>query len=410
MGGDAAHGVEGDWPSACLLVLPPEIVRPRNIKLDRLLEGGVGKLAGDAADGAGGNAAGRRHRFRRIVLAQEAFGDEGEARHHLAAIIEREATHERRIDAVGAGHLCALGLRIVDERRARGIAEDEAIVGAARILDHQPRRIGEAQQIFTVDLLLLHEHVDQGAGKQAIGAGADADPFIGNRGVARLHRIDRDDLGAARLELAQPHLDRVRGMVFGHAEEHEVFRMLPVRLAEFPEAAAIGVEAGRRHVDRAEAAVGGVVGRAELRGPPAGQGLRLVAAREERETPRILAPHFREPQRGGAQRLFPADLTELAGAARPHADQRFRETRRRGVLHDARGTLAADHALVHGVVAVAFDVFDRAILQIHLDAATAGAHVAGGCLDLVPGLDLGVDGRLSHLGPVSATVIICEFR
>src|SRR5690349_774384 len=66
------------------------------------------------------------------------------------------------------------------------------------------------------------------------------------------------------------------------------------------------------------------------------------------------------------------------------------------MLHDARGALAADHPLVHRVVAIALDIFDRAVFQIDFDAATAGTHVARGRLDLVPGLERGVDLGFGH--------------
>ena len=47
------------------------------------------------------------------------------------------------------------------------------------------------------------------------------------------------------------------------------------------------------------------------------------------------------------------------------------------------GALAAQHAAVDRVVAIALDVADAAVLQMNFDAAAAGAHVAGGVLDLV---------------------------
>ena len=86
----------------------------------------------------------------------------------------------------------------------------------------------------------------------------------------------------------------------------------------------------------------------------------------------------REPQG-----LVPGDLAEVARAARADAQQRRLQPRRRIVLHDAGRALAAQHALVHGMVAVALDVADLAVLEEHADAAAAGAHVAGGGLDLV---------------------------
>src|SRR5437763_16196830 len=53
--------------------------------------------------------------------------------------------------------------------------------------------------------------------------------------------------------------------------------------------------------------------------------------------------------------------------------------------HDAGRALAADYPPIDRVVAVAVDVADPAVLQMHPDAAAAGAHVTGGGLDLVGG-------------------------
>ena len=72
--------------------------------------------------------------------------------------------------------------------RALRVAGEEPVIGAARILDHQPGRVGVAQQIFAIDLLAVQQFVDQRADEQAIGAGADADPFIGNRRIAGADR------------------------------------------------------------------------------------------------------------------------------------------------------------------------------------------------------------------------------
>ena len=173
--------------------------------------------------------------------------------------------------------------------------------------------------------------------------------------------------------------------ILGHAEQHEVLGVLPVWLAELPERTAECVKTGRRHVDGAEAAVGGKVQRTVLLREPAGQRLALVTAGEKRELARVAGAHILEPAGRGFQRFVPADLGELAGAARPDALHRRAQPRWRGMRHDAGGTLAADHAAVDWVVAVAVDVADAAVLQMDPDAAAAGAHVAGGCLDLVGG-------------------------
>ena len=63
--------------------------------------------------------------------------------------------------------------------------------------------------------------------------------------------------------------------------------------------------------------------------------------------------------------------------------QRLGQPRRRILLHDARRTLGADHALVERVVRIAVDVAHLTVAQMHEDAATAGEHVAGGLLDLL---------------------------
>ena len=61
------------------------------------------------------------------------------------------------------------------------------------------------------------------------------------------------------------------------------------------------------------------------------------------------------------------------------------------MLHDPGGAFAAQDALVDRVILVAFDVPDLATLQVNLDAATAGTHVACGRLDLVAGIGRQVD-------------------
>src|SRR3546814_3339551 len=81
---------------------------------------------------------------------------------------------------------------------------------------------------------------------------------------------------------------------------------------EFPERAAQRVQPAGGHVDRAEAAVRGVVDGAELLRPPAGQRLRLVAAGEERELVRVALADRRQPVGGDLQGFFPLDLAELA--------------------------------------------------------------------------------------------------
>src|SRR3546814_6090881 len=103
---------------------------------------------------------------------------------------------------------------------------------------------------------------------------------------------------------------------------------LPVGLAELPERTTQRVQPAGGHVDRAEAAVRGVVDGAELLRPPAGQRLRLVAAGEERELVRVALADRRQPVGGDLQGFFPLDLAELALAAFAHAQQRLFQDRK----------------------------------------------------------------------------------
>jgi hypothetical protein len=86
-----------------------------------------------------------------------------------------------------------------------------------------------------------------------------------------------------------------------------------------------------------------------------------------------------------------AAIAKLAGAARPGAQQRLAQPGRAQVLHDAGAALAADHSAVDRMIAVAGDVADLPVLDVDIDAAPAGAHVAGGLADLVADHGRGFD-------------------
>ena len=106
---------------------------------------------------------------------------------------------------------------------------------------------------------------------------------------------------------------------------------------------------------------------------------------------------------GSSARIFDSQPTAVAIASShsisrnspaprsPTRSSGLLQLRRRILLHDPRGALAADHAAVDRVLRVALDVADAAVLQVHFDAAAAGAHVAGRVLDLVGDARRGVD-------------------
>ena len=180
-------------------------------------------------------------------------------------------------------------------------------------------------------------------------------------------------------------------MVLGHTEQHEELGVIPIRLPEFPERAAHRVDAACGHVDRAKAAVCCEIRRAEILRPVAREALRLIAPGEEGEFGGIgLADRF-QPVAGDLKRLIPADLLELARASGADAFEGCAQARGRVNLHDPRRALGAEHALVHRVIAIALDIRDLAILHVHVDAAAAGAHVAGGLAHLVGNVGRSVD-------------------
>ena len=332
---DAAHGVHRHRTPDGLLVAAAVGIGPRNVERDLLLERGMRQFAGNPPDRLGRDRGRRRGPFGIVFVGEKALRDQREARPRAAAIRQLERADQRRRDVDTRRIGERAGGLVERERLAVCVAREHSVIGRARIMDHQPMRVGEADQIFEVDLLRPHQLMDQRADEQSVGAGPDADPFVGDRAVAGADRIDGDDLDAFGLELAELDLERIGGVILGDAEQHEVSGVLPVRLAELPERAAEGVEPGRRHVDRAEAAVRGEVLRAVLLGEPAGQRLALVAAGEERKLGRVARAHVLEPAGGGFERLVPGDFGELARASGADALQRRAQPRRRRVRHDA---------------------------------------------------------------------------
>jgi len=223
--------------------------------------------------------------------------------------------------------------------------------------------------------------VDERQNEQPVGSGPDTDPFVRDRRIAAAHRVDRHDLRASRLERSETAFHRIRGVVLGDAEQQQIFRALPVRLAEFPERAANGVEAGRRHVDGAESTVGGEIRRAELGRPPAGERLALVAAGEEGELAGVLSADLAEPLCRDRQRLVPLDLDEFAPASLADSFQRLSEPRRRDLLHDAGRALGAEDAIVDRMIRIALDMRHVPVANRYRNAASTGAHVAGRVFD-----------------------------
>ncbi len=399
MGGNAAHGVHGDGPPDDMGVTAPCPVGPRLLDANLFLEGGIGQFTRDPADMVGGNpgaggshlgAVGGLHAAAREQLVSR-------PRHDAFFDLDRAGQPDADIGPKRIGGLA--GTPVDGERVAVGIAGEAAVIGVLGGVDHQPWRVGIARQPVVIDAARGNQLARDGHDQKPVAARPHRHPFVGDRRIAGAHGIDRYELGAAFLEARDAFLDRVRIVVLGDAEHQEVAGAVPVGLAEFPERPADGVKPGRRHVDRTEAAMGGVIGRAELAGPPAGKGLGLVAAGEEGELARIGVADVRKPLRCDAERFVPFDFLERTLAARADALEGFSQFGGRILLHDPGGTLGAENALVHGMIGVALEIADLAVAQVNAHAAAAGTHVARRRLDTVR------DGGRCFDGPVPCTLI-----
>ena len=378
MRGDTAHRVHRNRAADHLVVRAAVHVGPADRQFDRLLERDLCHFQREAGDRLGRNAALCGHALGRIAIVEIAFGREAEDGLGTATVGKFGCRVQRRRDVGQIAVDQLLHVLVPDQRLAVGAAREQAVAREPRRLHDQPRRVGVADQKLPIDEASLEQHVDERECQQAVGAGPDRHPFVGDRGIARSHRIDGHELGPAFLELFEADLDRVRGVVLGDTPQQEILRVVPVGRTEFPERVADRVQAGDGHVHRAEAAMCRPVRRAELLRPQAGQRLHLVAAGEKGELRGIGRPDSCQARRQQVQRFVPLDLDEVAGAAfaAGTALQRFRQFRRRILLHDSGGAFGTQHAAVYRVIEIPLDEAHALVLDRDLDPAAACAHVA----------------------------------
>ncbi len=385
--GEPAHGMEGDGVAGDGIVLLAPAVGPRDGQLDLLVARGDAHLVGEPADGLRRDARDAGGPVRRVVT--HALLEELEGGAHLGAIVQAEASEQERIRALGVRHHGLARVAVPPElvlgveaalllRDLRAHEHAELVVRLVQV--HQLPRIRVAHEELAVVEAQLDQLVHQREDQRAVGSGADRDPLVGDGRVAGADRVHRDEAPAVALELRDRHLERIGVVVLRGAQHDEQPGTLEVRAPELPEGPADGVDHPGGHVHRAEAPVRGVVGGAELAREEPGERLHLVAPREERELLRVRRADACQALGEKREGLFPAYRLEFAraplGAAL--AAQRPGEPGRRVLLHDARGALRADHALVQRVVGVAVDVAHLAVLQVDADAAATGAHVASG--------------------------------
>jgi len=384
------HCVKGDGRARHGLVRFAPRVGPSDRQRDLVIARDVGHFACKTADRIGGNACDLRRPLRRAI--GHLFAQQLERRRDGCAVRERIASFERRPHARRVMQYRALArgvpphMILRKERIAhvsRFVAHEKTIRVAVGAHVQQFARIRIAFDELAIIRIAFDQLAHQRHEKCAVRAGADRHPLVGNRRIAGANRIDRNEAAARALELRDRDLQWIRVMILGRADHEEQLRTIQIGAAELPERAAHRVDHARRHVRRAEAAMRRIVGRAELLREQARQRLHLVASGEEREFFGVCRPQMGETLFEHVERDVPRDGLELRAAAWRVllAQQRLREARGRVLLHDARRALRADHALVERMLRIAVDVAHLAIAQMHADAASARAHVAGRRLD-----------------------------
>ena len=389
------HGVEGHRrPGDGFMVLAPG-VGPGDGKFNGLVAGRDAHFVGQLADVLGRDAADAFGPFRRVLL--DLLLEQLERGLDRGAVVEGVGTQQAGlgvgpavVDRLVAGGIPPqLVLRIDAAFPDRQVgAHKKAELLAFRILVHELRAVGVGDQEIPVIKPQSDDLADDGQQQGSVGAGLDRYPVVGDGGVTGAHRVDGDETSALAFEFAQRLFQGIRVMIFGRADHHEQFGPFQVGAAELPERAADGVDHSGRHVDRAETAVGGIIGGAELFGEETGQRLHLVPPGKERQLPGIGGANAGQALFEYGEGLVPGDGDEIAGtalAALP-AFQRAEQAGRGILLHDARGPLGADHALVQGMLGVALDIANLAVPEVNPDAAAAGAHIAS------RGLDFGLAG------------------
>ena len=200
VGGDAAHGVDGDRASGHGLVLPPGPVGPRHRQGHLALEGGLGQFRCDAPDGAGRNAGDGFRRFRRIGRIEIALGHELKRGHRPAPVVQRHLAHQLRRNPRQQGVRHLAGIAVPAQRLAFRPAREQTVFSAVGIADHQPRQVGVADDEIEVDAVGAQQLMHDGENEQAVAAGPDGDPFVGDGGIAGAHRVDRGELDAAAFQ------------------------------------------------------------------------------------------------------------------------------------------------------------------------------------------------------------------
>ena len=317
-----AHRMEGHRIAGDAVVFLAPRVGPGDRQFDLLVARRDAHLVGETADGLDRNAGDLARPFRGVILYP--FLQQLESGLDRRAVGQLEFAEQEWIGSlavrddrlIGIAIPPQLVLRVVTALLFRHLGAHEHAEFVMLVVEiHQLAGVGVAHQKIAVVQTERDDLVDQREQQRAVGAGTYAHPFVGDRRVAGAYRVDGNEAAALALEFRDRDLHRIGVMVFGRADHHEQLGALQIRPAEFPERTADGVDHSGGHVHRTEAAVSGIVGRAELARKQSGQRLHLVAPGEQREFLRIGGAYLSQPLGENIESLFPADLLEFAGTA-----------------------------------------------------------------------------------------------
>src|SRR5438094_928143 len=239
--------------------------------------------------------------------------------------------------------------------------------------------------VVAVEVTLRDQDVHHGERQRRVGARADHEVEVRLLGGRRAIRIDDDDEGAAgtRLLDERHHVDRRVGRV--HAPEDDQVRTHHLLRVVAGDGAQGGAPARVRGVDADRAVQAARTERVE-------EGVARVVL-DLAHRPRVRERQDRLGADGAedlvpapsdlVDRLVPGDRHELAPPLRAHPPERGKHTQRRMNALGIFAHLAADHPLREGMVGVARDTRETAVLDGEDEAAggrtvvrTDGQHAA----------------------------------
>ena len=269
-----------------------------------------------------------------------------------------------------------------------------------RIVLHARFQLVEAvhplgDEVLVVDAL-VDDDVEHAERQRAVGAGPELQVMRGAAGRPGIARIDRDDLRAALHAVDDP--VPVEGVgtavrrILAPGDDHLGRHPLRIVVAPLQELRAVDhAEIAHDRLHGAEPRrVAGLAGEAELAPVGAAEAvgeerdrpadIAAGALREDHRFGAVLLADFLQPPLAGVEGLVPADRLEFAFAARAHALERPRDAV--GVVHVLleREHARARAALVPGIVLVALDAHELAVLDEKLlpaAAVAAGARRPG---------------------------------